>query len=296
MEHVSDALKYLSSPQLLDFQTEGCRVKAFICQALGEFSEARHYIEKSLAFAIQSNSPCFISYAESDAARLYLLNGETEKAIQWEKKRNFRLNEPFSEKYESDCLVLAHLRLIQGKYESVIELLDNLRPRSFSRQRMEAILKIDIIYAAALYALIRKKKALSVLENAVAFAGKEGYVRPFMNYASFIGEILIDLRQSPKSQIQIHGDHLIKCCGFEKISNLKAGRVAVSPVEYLTPREVEILYLITEGYSNREAADKLFVSVSTVKKHINHIYGKLNVNTRIQAALRAKQMHIFNKG
>jgi LuxR family maltose regulon positive regulatory protein len=296
MEHVSDALKYLSSPQLLDFQTEGCRVKAFICQALGEFSEARHYIEKSLAFAIQSNSPCFISYAESDAARLYLLNGETEKAIQWEKKRNFRLNEPFSEKYESDCLVLAHLRLIQGKYESVIELLDNLRPRSFNRQRMEAILKIDIIYAAALYALIRKKKALSVLENAVAFAGKEGYVRPFMNYASFIGEILIDLRQSPKSQIQIHGDHLIKCCGFEKISNLKAGRVAVSPVEYLTPREVEILYLITEGYSNREAADKLFVSVSTVKKHINHIYGKLNVNTRIQAALRAKQMHIFNKG
>jgi len=216
-------------------------------------------------------------------------------AVQWEKKRDFRLDEPFSEKYESDCLVLAHLRLMQRKYDSVIELLDNLRPRSLHRQRMEPVLKIDIIYAAALYALTRKKNALPVLENAVAFAGKEGYVRPFINYAPFIGEILIDLRQSPKPQVQTHVDHLIKCCGFGKLSDMKAGRVAVSPVEYLTPREVEILYLITEGYPNREIADKLFVSVSTVKKHINHIYGKLNVKTRIQAALRAKELNIFDK-
>jgi LuxR family maltose regulon positive regulatory protein len=295
MEHISDALKYLSSPQLIDFQTEGYRLKAFICQALGELPEARHCIEKSLAFAIQANSPCFIDYAEADAARLYLLNGETEKAVQWEKKRNFRLNESFSEKYESGCLVLAHLRLMQGKYDSVIELLDTLRPRSLHRQRMEPVLKIDIIYASALYALTQKKKALSVLEYAVAFAGKEGYVRPFVNYAPFIGEILINLRQSPKLQVQTHADHLIKCCGFKKMSKLKAGRVAISPAEYLTPREAEILSLIADGYSNKEIADKLFVSVSTVKKHINHIYGKLNVKTRIQAALRAKQMNIFNK-
>jgi LuxR family maltose regulon positive regulatory protein len=223
------------------------------------------------------------------------LNGETEKAIQWEKKRNFSLDESFSEKYESDCLVLAHLRLMQGNYGSVIELMDNLRPRSMYRQRMEPVLIIDIINAAALYAIKRRKQALSVLENAVAFAGKEGYVRPFINYASFIGEILVELRQSPKSQIQAHVDHLIRCCGFEKMSTLKAGRVAVSPMEYLTPREAEILQLIIEGYSNRKIADKLFVSISTVKKHINHIYGKLNVKTRIQAALRAKQINIFNK-
>ena len=296
LEHISDALKYLSSPQLMDFQTEGYRVKAFIYQAMGESLEARHCIEKSLAFAIRSNSPFFIDYAESDAARLYLLNGETELAVQWEKKRNFRLDEPFSEKYESDCLVLAHLRLMQGEYDSVIELLDNLRPRSFNRQRMEPVLKIDIIYAAALYALTQKKKALSVLENTVAFAEKEGYVRPFINYAPFIGQILIDLRQSPKPQVQTHVDHLIKCCGFEKISNLKSGRVAVNPAEYLTPREAEILFLIADGYSNKEVAEKLFVSVSTVKKHINHVYGKLNVKTRIQAVLRAKQMNIFKKG
>ncbi|MBW2367393.1 MAG: hypothetical protein JRH15_05870 [Deltaproteobacteria bacterium] len=296
LEHITDALKYLSAPQLIDFQTEGYRLKALICLAMGESLEARHCIEKSQAFAIRSNSPFFIDYAESDGARLYLLNGETDSAVQWEKKRNFRLDEPFSEKYESDCLVMAHLRLMQGKYVAVIESLDTIRPRSFNRQRMESVLKIDIIYAAALHALTQKKAALSVLEKAVAFAEKDGYVRPFINYAPFIGEILIDLRQSPQPKVQTHVDYLIKSCGFEKMSNVKAGRVAVSPAEYLTPREVEILSMIADGYSNKEVADKLFVSVSTIKKHINHMYGKLNVTTRIHAVLRAKELNISNKG
>ena len=61
----------------------------------------------------------------------------------------------------------------------------------------------------------------------------------------------------------------------------------------LTSRELEILHIISKGYSNQEIADKLFVSLSTVKTHINNIYSKLNVKRRTQAVSKAKELNII---
>lgn len=55
----------------------------------------------------------------------------------------------------------------------------------------------------------------------------------------------------------------------------------------LTKREAEILFLIAEGKSNPEIADLLCVSMSTVRKHLEHIYTKLNVTTRAAAVVTA---------
>lgn len=51
----------------------------------------------------------------------------------------------------------------------------------------------------------------------------------------------------------------------------------------LTPREMEILQLISEGCSNKQIADKLFISIDTVKKHLNNIFQKLDARNKIQA-------------
>lgn len=53
--------------------------------------------------------------------------------------------------------------------------------------------------------------------------------------------------------------------------------------EKLTSREFEILKLLASGLLNKEVASKLFISTGTVKKHIQNIYEKLHVNTRIEA-------------
>ena len=63
--------------------------------------------------------------------------------------------------------------------------------------------------------------------------------------------------------------------------------------EPLTEREHEILRLIAAGYSNQAIADQLVVAVSTVKKHINNLYGKLEVQTRTQALVRARALELL---
>jgi DNA-binding NarL/FixJ family response regulator len=56
----------------------------------------------------------------------------------------------------------------------------------------------------------------------------------------------------------------------------------------LTPREIEVLEQLSKGLKNQLIADNLFLSVSTVKKHIENIFNKLQVHNRIEAIQKAK--------
>ena len=61
----------------------------------------------------------------------------------------------------------------------------------------------------------------------------------------------------------------------------------------ISKRELEILNLLTEGHSNQEIATKLFVSLSTVKTHIQNLYEKLDVKRRTQAIEKAKRLKLI---
>jgi NarL family two-component system response regulator LiaR len=59
------------------------------------------------------------------------------------------------------------------------------------------------------------------------------------------------------------------------------------PVESLTPRETEVLQLVARGYSNREIAEELVITEVTVRTHVSNVLGKLQLQSRTQAALWA---------
>lgn len=59
--------------------------------------------------------------------------------------------------------------------------------------------------------------------------------------------------------------------------------------EALTPREAEILLLVAEGLGNKQIAGRLGMAVTTVRTHLNSVYGKLRVKSRVQLALYAVQ-------
>jgi ATP/maltotriose-dependent transcriptional regulator MalT len=61
----------------------------------------------------------------------------------------------------------------------------------------------------------------------------------------------------------------------------------------ITPRELEVLELIAAGLSNREMAERLFVSENTVKTHASRVFDKLGAGRRTQAVQIAKQQRII---
>ena len=72
-----------------------------------------------------------------------------------------------------------------------------------------------------------------------------------------------------------------------------AGPSAASP---LTPRELEVLALLAAGSTNRQMAAELHLSLSTVKRHVEHIIKKLGVSDRTQAAVRAIDLGLLPQG
>ena len=62
----------------------------------------------------------------------------------------------------------------------------------------------------------------------------------------------------------------------------------------LTPRELDVLALLVRGNTNREIATTLFISEKTVSVHVSNILRKLEVTSRVQAAMRAEREHLVH--
>jgi DNA-binding CsgD family transcriptional regulator len=101
-------------------------------------------------------------------------------------------------------------------------------------------------------------------------------------------------RQHHPSPATVHGNQsLVE--PVENIDNFATAWPEQLPVEELgiSKREYEVLDLIAQGLSNQEIADRLFVSLHTVKKHTSSLFVKLEVKRRTQAVERAKQLRIL---
>ena len=64
-------------------------------------------------------------------------------------------------------------------------------------------------------------------------------------------------------------------------------------VEALSEREIEVLGLLAQRYSNKEIGAQLIIALSTVKRHTTNIYGKLEAGSRREAVARARQLGIL---
>jgi two-component system, NarL family, response regulator DegU len=80
---------------------------------------------------------------------------------------------------------------------------------------------------------------------------------------------------------------------LREASSASAAAAAADPATQVSAREVEVLQLIAEGASPPEVAERLFISVKTVKNHLSSIYEKLDARDRTQAVLKGLRMGII---
>jgi len=111
-------------------------------------------------------------------------------------------------------------------------------------------------------------------------AGAAGYVLKDVSQRELISAV----------QKVLHGESILNqelmARLLQRLARETPGQEDLPPWR-LSPREREVLELLTKGQTNREIARKLTVSVSTVKIHVEHILAKLGVSDRTQAAVRA---------
>ena len=81
---------------------------------------------------------------------------------------------------------------------------------------------------------------------------------------------------------------------FKEISSPASANNKDAPVEALTPREVDVLQLIAQGYTNRQMADMLSISVRTVESHRSNLMGKLNMHSRVELVRYARENDLIS--
>jgi LuxR family maltose regulon positive regulatory protein len=128
--------------------------------------------------------------------------------------------------------------------------------------------------------------------KALGIAAPEEYVRAFLDEDAQIVDMLRNMRHLAPAFV----DSVLNSARTNR-NQRQATRDAQfgTLIEPLSERELEVLGLIAAGLSNAEIAQRLFIAEGTVKRHINHIYGKLEVASRTQAIAKAQTLSLLSR-
>ena len=137
-----------------------------------------------------------------------------------------------------------------------------------------------------------RRAAHDFLSRAIQTAAPGDYYRAFLDE----GEPVIDLLPAVRHAAPAFVDHLLDCTGTARRppqERAPSHRTSLPLIESPSNRELEVLQLIAAGLSNREIAHELYIAIGTVKRHINNIYGKLQVHRRTEAVARARSLGLL---
>jgi LuxR family maltose regulon positive regulatory protein len=226
--------------------------------------------------------------------RLWLTRAERDRdfltrALHWAEAHEAGLGE--AGYYDMTPLTLVRVRIAQRRLtqdhpdlEPALQFLDRYlayaETWSATGQAIEAL----NLRALALEAQGDVLQALVAAQRALALGEREGYVYAFVQGGPPMARLLRHVGLSAHSA----GYAARLLAAFPEPTDGHGPQRA--PTETLTPRETEVLQLVTAGASNPEIAAALFIAVDTVKRHCTHIYRKLGVCNRTQAATRAREL------
>jgi LuxR family maltose regulon positive regulatory protein len=290
-----------------DSVTQGYLTLARLQQARADIAGARATLDAFVQLAEQRNFVApLIAQAAAAQAQLRLAQGQLDAAVRWAATSGLTPNDDLTYAREAEYLTLARLLIAQRRDGSTgdalqepLHLLDRLLAAAKTGGRMGSAIQILVVRALTLHAQTNVTEALSSLEQALSLAEPEGYVRVFVDEGPPMAELLREAQQhgiapeyiakllaafpeaqSAKRRAQNNDTPALRDRSLEPSSAL---------IEPLTARELDVLRLLAAGASNGAIAEALIISIGTAKKHVNNILAKLDVRSRTQAALWARE-------
>ena len=261
---------------------------ALLHHTRGDQTQARQTLDALTQVLLEQNQLQFIPEVEAFRARLALLRGDVAAAAYWAYTGDPPTRMPLWF-WEANELTRAKVLMAQDTAASRREAAGLLAScQQYAEETGNVWLLIQVWALLALLAKAQEelngsgdRSALLAAERAVRLAEPGGYLRLFVELGADMADLL--------GQLAARG-----------VAPDYIGRIlaifppAPSPKpQALTRRELEILVLLRAGLSDHEIADRLTVSVLTVKKHNRHIYHKLGVAGRHQAVDMAKTLNLI---
>jgi LuxR family maltose regulon positive regulatory protein len=249
--------------------------------------------------------PRVIAGARLERSRIQLLQGhaaasrdELERAADievWERERRQRLPA-----HDLDYLALARARwqISFGDPGMALRELQAQHAAAVAVGRHRRALKLGLLRALALQRASDLAGALQQMDEVLRSASQEGFVRLILDEGPDAASLvqLCAARAQEQALAGVRVDPLFE----EHLQRLLQmfGPIATAPIEAagapagqepLTRKEIRVLELLAEGYSNSAMAEKLFVSNSTVRTHLRNINAKLDAKSRMQAVVIARK-------
>lgn len=247
-------------------------------QAQGAAVEARHILAVVRQRLTQAHFDAYEPLLAAVEAELLLRQGVVEPVEQWAATAVTTLKQVSRYQWELDLLGLARLRLATGQTELALSFLAELEAVVQQTGRQLVQITIWLLRAQAFFMQDTGKVALA---TAVRLAAPENYRRLFLDEGEIIAVLLPAVRDAAPAFVDA------------VLADFGIGSVVQPLLEPLSERELEVLRLVADGRSNQEIAARLFVTVGTVKKHLNNIYGKLGVARRTEAVAQARDLNLL---
>jgi LuxR family maltose regulon positive regulatory protein len=246
-------------------------------------------LERSRMLLLQGNGP---------ASRDELLRADDPGL--WERERHQRLLA-----HDLDYLALAKARweIVFGDARTALAVLDAEIHAAVAATRNRRVLKLRVLRAMALQRRGEMAAAVEEIGAVLQTASQEGFMRLILDEGPAVGTLVqryanAAVQEAASASPSTRGDpiladylqRLLQAMGPADAETTPTGDALKEP---LTRKEIRVLQLLAEGYSNNAMAEKLFVSDSTVRTHLRNINMKLDAKSRTQAVAIARRLGVI---